>query len=349
MRHARALLAAAAVLASLVAMSPSAMAASSLPVEAWAQYKTRFVSPEGRVIDDANGNISHSEGQGYGLLLAYLADDQPAFDLIWSFTRTELLLRDDGLAVWKWDPATKPHVTDSNNASDGDILIAYAAALAGKAWGRPALTASATSMAKALGAMVAVHQGRLILMPGAVGYGAADRADGPVVNLSYWVFEAFPVLATLAPETDWAKLAADGKALLAQSLTGPRKLPPEWLALKARPRPAAGFPAEFAYNALRIPLYLVRAGETDAELLKPLAEGMSAEGGVATVDLAAGTVKERLTDAGYTIIPALVSCVVDGSKIGPDLTQFTPTLYYPSTLHLLALSFLSERHPECLS
>jgi endo-1,4-beta-D-glucanase Y len=93
----------------------------------------------------------------------------------------------------------------------------------------------------------------------------------------------------------------------------------------------------------------VRAGETDSALLKPLADGMSDGGGVALVDLPAGTVKERLTDAGYTIIPALVSCVVDGNKIGPALTNFTPTLYYPSTLHLLALSYLAERHPECLS
>ncbi|MBN9058080.1 MAG: endoglucanase, partial [Rhizobiales bacterium] len=66
----------------------------------WKTYSDRFVAPNGRVIDDANGDISHSEGQGYGLLLAFAADDRAAFERIWSFTRTELLLRDDGLAVW---------------------------------------------------------------------------------------------------------------------------------------------------------------------------------------------------------------------------------------------------------
>ncbi len=99
---------------------------TEIKTEDWQAYKTRFVSDSGRVIDDANGNISHSESQGYGLLLAYLAGSKADFDLIWSFTRTEFLLRDDGLAVWKWDPNSTPHVTDSNNASDGDILIAYA-------------------------------------------------------------------------------------------------------------------------------------------------------------------------------------------------------------------------------
>ncbi len=64
------------------------------------------------------------------MLLAYLAASPADFEQIWYFTRTELLLRDDGLAVWKWDPNVKPHVTDTNNASDGDMLIAYALALA---------------------------------------------------------------------------------------------------------------------------------------------------------------------------------------------------------------------------
>jgi endo-1,4-beta-D-glucanase Y len=38
--------------------------------EDWAAYRDRFVMADGRVVDDANGGISHSESQGYGLLLA---------------------------------------------------------------------------------------------------------------------------------------------------------------------------------------------------------------------------------------------------------------------------------------
>ena len=83
-------------------------AGSGITPEAWQAYKGKFLDPGGRIIDDANGNISHSEGQGYGLLLAVLAGNSADFELIWSFTRTELLLRSDGLAAWKWNPATKP-------------------------------------------------------------------------------------------------------------------------------------------------------------------------------------------------------------------------------------------------
>jgi len=107
-----------------------------ITTEAWQAYKTKFLDPGGRIIDDGNGNVSHSEGQGYGLLLSVLAGSPADFALIWAFTRTELLVRNDGLAAWKWSPGTKPHVTDFNNASDGDILIAYALGLAGQQWNR---------------------------------------------------------------------------------------------------------------------------------------------------------------------------------------------------------------------
>jgi hypothetical protein len=54
---------------------PSRAAEVSMLVEhrlddAWRMYVKRFISPEGRVIDGANGDISHSEGQGYAMLIA---------------------------------------------------------------------------------------------------------------------------------------------------------------------------------------------------------------------------------------------------------------------------------------
>jgi endoglucanase len=125
-----------------LSVQPLNLVGSISPAD-WEAYRSRFVEDNGRVVDTANGNISHSEGQGYGLLLALAAADRRSFEQIWTFTFTELLIRDDGLAVWKWDPASKPRVTDRNNASDGDILIAYALAKAGTAWQEPRYTTAA--------------------------------------------------------------------------------------------------------------------------------------------------------------------------------------------------------------
>lgn len=318
----------------------------------WQAYRTRFVEDSGRVVDNANGNISHSEGQGYGLLLAFAAGDKATFERIWTFTRTEFLIRDDGLAAWKWDPSAKPRISDPNNATDGDILIAYALAKAGAAWQNVGYTAAARKLAHAIGRnVIGRREGALFLLPAAKGFGADERPDGPVVNLSYWVFEAFPTLAALAPEYDWAGIVQDGLALLHQATSGRTHLPADWISIRSRVqiRPADGFAPEFGYNSLRIPLYLLRAGITGVDWLRILSQRWSAGSeGVVIVDVATGRLREKPTDQGYTALSATLACALDGTPVPESLKTFTPELYYPSTLYLLSMSLLAERYPQCL-
>ncbi|WP_413785926.1 glycosyl hydrolase family 8 [Agrobacterium sp. rho-13.3] len=329
---------------------PVSATAASVTEADWNAYKTAFLDPAGRIIDTGNKNISHSEGQGYGMWLAVLADNLADFELIWSFTKTELLVRDDGLAAWKWDPQTEPHISDINNATDGDILIAYALALAAKQWNRPDYADAAKSIAQTvLSKAVVQRAGRTILLPATAGFGEGDRPDGPVVNPSYFIFEAFPVLNELAPSPLWQALAKDGLAQITSFAFGPKKLPADWVSVKTKPRPADGFPQEFGYNSVRIPLYLARAGLGKPKLLERFRTGIVIDGSnMATFDLQTGAPKDILSDAGYRIIPALSACVTDGIAIPDELKHFTSTLYYPSTLHLLALSFATQAHRECL-
>jgi endoglucanase len=315
----------------------------------WHAYAEAFVAPSGRIVDTGNGGISHSEGQGYGLLLAYLAGMREDFDRIWRFTLTEMMIRDDGLVAWKWDPGASPNLTDLNNASDGDILIAYALELAGEAWGVPAYSQAATDLTRALGEAVLLEEdGALLLLPGVTGFGVADRPDGPVVNASYWVFEAFPVLGLIDPDHDWSVVARSGEDLVREVRLGARQLPPDWLSLATLPRPADGFAPEFGYNSLRIPLYLIRAGADDPALLARFKEGMSSDGGVGVIDLMTGRVVRRLDEPGYRAIPALIGCVLGDGPLPAALSTFEPTHYYPSTLHLLVLSHARKELPQCL-
>lgn len=316
----------------------------------WTAYSEKFLTKQGRIVDDANGNISHSEGQGYGLLLAFMANRQADFELIWSFTQTEMLIRNDGLSVWKWDPSVRPHITDTNNASDGDILIAYALGLAGQKWNNADYRQTATTIATTLLKKQIIEQnGETILLPAIRGFSKAEREDGPVINLSYWVFEAFPVLNELAPSPVWAALAKSGTHLLEQSRFGKTQLPSDWISLNTKPQPAQGFAPEFGYNNLRIVLYLVRTGLGKQQITQQLAEAMTGENGnIDLVNVTTGATITTLSDAGYRIIPQLAACVSSGTKLSKDVTSFTPTHYYPSTLHLLALSYVAQNHPECL-
>ena len=330
-----------------------AQVASPISAEAWSSYMSRFIGPEGRVIDDANGSISHSEGQGYGMLLAFLAGDRSNFERIWSFTRTELLIRDDGLAAWRWDPNSSPRVTDVNAASDGDLLIAYALARAGRTWGVQGYIDSAQRIARAVGRKLVVRNGsRLVLLPGVTGFAKSERADGPVLNLSYWVFEVFPVMAQLAPETDWAAVGKSGLELLSIAQLGPARLPPDWISApdNAPVTVAEGFPPVFGYNSLRISLYLLRAGIADAELQESFRRSWLIENGgsPAIVDIPTGRVLQRLTDPGYRMLGAVLACALDATPVPDDLRRFEPTLYYPSTLYLLSWALVAEKYPRCL-
>ena len=340
-------------IAGFVAMASSvgsamAQTASMILPEEWSAYQAAFIGADGRVVDTGNAGISHSEGQGYGLLLAVLAGDRASFERIWSFTRTELMVRDDGLAAWRWEADRTPHIADANNATDGDMLIAYALALAGKAWDDPDKTKAATALVQTIGdTLIGDFEGLATIAPAAAGFSAEDRPDGPVINPSYWVFEAFPVFAQLTPGIDWQKVASDGLELLHRARIYPAMLPPDWVSLQGGDiRPADGFPPEFGYNNVRIPLYMMRAG-VDARYLKPYDEIGNAEG-LGRVQVTTNTVMERLGEPGYRLIQAAVDCTLKATPIPAELQTLTASTYYAATLQLLLLDHLRRNQPECL-
>ena len=315
----------------------------------WANYVQGFVADEGRVVDTGNNNISHSEGQGYGLILSVLADDRPTFERIWSFTSTELMVRDDGLAAWRWEPDSSPHITDANNATDGDMLIAYGLSLAGQAWNVPDYTEAARKIATTIGqSLLAQADGMPAILPGADGFAERPDGTGPVLNPSYWVFETLPVFAELDPSTDWNAVTETGLELVRRARVTRSGVPPDWLVFDGdgQMRPAAGFPVEFGYNGIRIPLYLMRAGHNPA-LLEPFRKHADAQG-LYKVDPVTGDHLEPITEPGYRLIQAAMECVTEGTGVPEDLQTMSATSYYAATLQLLLLDYLRRSQPACV-
>lgn len=318
---------------------------------AWTNWRARFVAADGRVVDTGNGAVSHSEGQGYGLLLAAAAGDRTTFDAIWRWTRTHLHVRSDGLAAWRWDPKAQA-VSDRNNATDGDLLIAWALGEAADLWRDPALADSGASIARDVGRVnVANLPGRgAVLLPAAHGFGDDSQPDGPVVNPSYWIFPAFNRLAQLAPEVDWSGIERNGLDLIAEFETGPSHLTPDWVGFEnGKPAPARRFPAKAGYDALRIPLYLALAGRDDAvRVASHHRIAAATPAGLPIVSLAEGAVESVAAGAGYRAVAALMACAVERT---PFPRQFYATAdedaYYPATLRLLA-HIAALRKPACL-
>ena len=318
----------------------------------WRSYRARFVSGDGRVIDNGNGGISHSEGQGYGLLLALQAEDAASFDTIWHWTAEHLRKRSDALFAWRWDPQ-QGQATDLNNASDGDMLILWALVRAAKRFGRDDYAAEARRIMDSWAAKVVVaHGSETLLLPGATGFRAADQPAGPVVNPSYWIFAAFPDLAPLAPRLDWVALHRSGLRVIEASQFGPARLPAEWVSLGgSRPAPAANFPAQFGYNAIRIPLYLAQDPLAPQALLGRYAAAdfpSAARPGPGVVDLQTGLTQQAMPGAGYRMVLALARCTVRSEPIPASLLSARDNFYYPETLRLLSVIVVQERFPRCL-
>ena len=112
--------------------------------------------------------------------------------------------------------------------------------------------------------------------------------------------------------------------------------------------PAKGFEPSFAYNAIRIPLYLAWAGQGDRGDLAPfmaLWDGGKAE--IRVVNVKNGRKLAPMGGAGYEAIAALVACAMEGQALPEALRKPVPDLYYPSALQALTLVAAEEAHSGC--
>lgn len=332
-----------------VAALPSSHAANP---QAWEAFKQSFILSDGRVLDTANNNISHSEGQGYAMLLAVTFDDPATFARVWSWTERTLRVRDDGLIVWRFDESLEDPTADLNSASDGDILIAWALARGAWQWGNVEYLREARALAIAVRRhLIRDLNGTLLLLPGPEGFAFPDRI---VLNPSYWVFPAFQDLMVIDPSDVWLRLIDSGVALLRRARFGQTNLPPDWFAITPdeQLRLDEEFPTTFGYNNIRIPLYYVWAGFRDPGTLAPI-RTLWAEGGRTwpmVVDVSNGVVEESNPFQGVDAIVALMDCVLDGQQMPRNVwSPRRDEHYYSVGLLLLAQVAASERYPRCLS
>lgn len=227
----------------------------------WFQFRARYMLPDGRVVDTGNRNVSHTEGQGFAMLMAVRADDRASFERMWNWTRRTLARPRDALFSWRYRPADSTPVADSNNATDGDLFLAWALLEAGASWGVADHTQSAQAIGRDIIRLLLRNAGGMTLMlPGARGF---ERRDHLIVNPSYYCFPAIRRIAAAVPDPAWVKLAGDGLTLLRAARFGRWGLPPDWLAVAKADRRLSlpdNWAPRFSYDAVRVPLYLGWAG-----------------------------------------------------------------------------------------
>ncbi|AEI37106.1 MAG: glycosyl hydrolase family 8 [Zymomonas mobilis subsp. pomaceae] len=225
----------------------------------WKLFCNRFLK-EGRIVDSGNGGISHSEGQGYGLLQAEAAHDRANFDALWQWTKTHLMRSDMALFAWRYDGSQQNPISDLNNATDGDILIAWALLRAESRWPGKGYGAASAAIRQAIGKkLVLSGGGETILLPGLQGFVGTDHVT---LNFSYYIWPALKAFDQV-DNGMWRTVIESGKKLLSRARFGLPQLPTDWVDFKndGSLAPAADKQPYFGFDAIRIPLYLIWGGE----------------------------------------------------------------------------------------
>jgi endoglucanase len=307
------------------------------PPDGWQAFKAAYVQPDGRVVDPENGGVSHSEGQGWAMLLAEGHGDRGTFDRTWRWTQAHLSRKNAPLLAWRYDPRTTPAVADENNAADGDIYVSWALLRAGQRWRDDAYLAASKAIRDAVAERMIVEVGgRSVLLPGGEGF---RGPDGVTTNPSYFVLPAFQAFAVAdGGASPWRRLITDGVGLARDGRFGTQHLPPDWLLVRTDGTlsPAPDKPPTFGFEAVRVPLYLSWGGEDSLAAQTAEYWRLAMQGGKrppAWVNMSDGRVADFPLSSGGVAIAALA---LNDTTIGKALGTPPDRTYYASALTLLA-------------
>jgi endoglucanase len=329
----------------------------------WNYFRSRWIQRDGRVIDSGNRGVSHSEGQGTGLIFAARHHDRASFDRILAWTQGALRRPGDALHAWRYTPGAAMPVDDPNNASDGDLLIAWGLLLGHERWGNPnhkalaggigrdllrlcTLPTGFTSAGNASAGPASAGADRLLL-PGAFGFVHTDHI---VVNPPYWLFGALQAMDRAFPDPAWDALRRGGLRLLREARFGRWGLPPDWLRLPRdgrSPTPANPWPPRFSWDAVRVPLHLVWGAQLREPALRACADFWGDPGWremPAWVDLTTGATAPYGATAGIQAVAQLTMA----SQAGWGRNEALPRVpdapdYYAAKLVLMAHYAWDER------
>jgi endoglucanase len=217
---------------------PSANATPKVLDGMWTSFRQIYLDASGRIIDTGNGGVSHTEGQGYGMLLAAAVGDRAAFEAMYNWTQSHLARGDMALYSWRFDPRSNNPVADPNNATDGDMLIALALARGARRWrgrvGDPFAPDPSGDPRKA------GDRARWATLSDARHHGF-DLGDRLMINPRYFIFPALDAFAQLDGAGTWGRSSPHARISCARPASAPLACPPtgSWWAMTAcrSPRP----------------------------------------------------------------------------------------------------------------
>jgi endoglucanase len=331
------------ILAFALLFAAGAAAASGWPL--WDDFRAAH-ERDGRIVDRrADGEVTTSEGQSYGLFFALAAGDRESFERIAGWTEKNL---SDGsftekLPAWLWGKNKEGSfgILDSNNASDSDMWIAYALLEAGRLWQDPKWTEKGRGLLKLLeGEIRTIPNLGAVVLPGAHGFEKKDRV---VLNPSYY------------PTVLMRRFAAEGSAwqpvvsgtLTAVVRSSPDGFAPDWADFTLQGDLMAPKGKKGSWDAIRTYLWagFLPAGDPDRERLTKHFENMirmTEDAGLPPVSVDLETLKgEGAGPAAFGAALLAVTGEKNARYIRTVLSDYriTEDAYYKNCLVLFGLGY----------
>lgn len=237
--------------------------------ELWEKYATKFVDPQGRVIDKAAQDRTTSEGQAYAMFFALVAADRVRFDKLLKWTEENLAGGDMTLRLpaWNWgkSPEGQWKVLDDHSASDADLWMAYTLLEAGRLWRDDRYAKLGTVMASriAQSEVVLVQGVGTTILPGPQGF--HPEISTYVLNPSYLPPFILTRLAKENPQGPWSTVLDSLPLLMSQGsghgfamdwvIAGPGGVRPSLTPAQLATGKNEGVPVG-SYEAIRVYLWL---------------------------------------------------------------------------------------------
>lgn len=225
-------------------------------MQEWDSFKKDFIQEDGRVIDRSNHDITHTEGIGYAMFFAVAHNDYDTFLKINTWLESNLPKNRYGLYPWKWgkkDDGTWS-VLDLNNATDGDLWIAYARLKGSQVFNKPDLKQEILPHIHAIeNYLIVSKDNKFFLLPGQSGFIHEDRLR---LNPSYYIPFIFDSFAFVTGHDQWNQLIQNALEILSHRFTH-FQLHPDWIDYSIsehRYQLNPTYPLH-SYDAIRIPLF----------------------------------------------------------------------------------------------
>jgi endo-1,4-beta-D-glucanase Y len=255
----------------------------------WESFREAFVSKDGRVVDHSEADLrTVSEGQGYAMFFALVANDRTTFNKLATWTENNLSQGDltKRLPAWIWAKhGNEWGVTDTNSAADADLWIAYALLEASKQWCNKPYEVKAKALAERIlnEETLEIEGLGLTLLPGKQGF---VNSDGSVkLNPSYVPPFILAQFANhWASDPRWANVYLASQRLLIQSAN--KGSYSDWLLFRNGQPERLATDTKGDFDAIRAYLWLGMTAKTDptratlARLQRPFLEETTKKGAV---------------------------------------------------------------------